>query len=328
MSGNFANLDISFNLLDQKINDNSVFIENRLDTIYYSIMNVNSDINGKIDDSTSSISNKIEQLNLDMSSNFYNLDISFNLLEQQINVNSGFIDNRLDTIYYSIMNVANITSSIFDKVSLLKNCCDCSANCNDFRCNCTFYNTLFSSDVITQINNYVATYVATIYEDTNTYIPIDVFDQLNMQLIALEDLFITDPSCCFFNTIEIYRNMLKIVKSAYDNKNLAKSTLLNSESWRNDSIILRDRDKLQEYINNLSKSFYLTSVNVTSTYANLKPQYQIYIQLYGLPDNLMFDPDKLSNIIRAIEDYNILYEVPINYKYNINNILRILNTFS
>jgi hypothetical protein len=257
-----------------------------------------------------------------------NVNNLLTIIDQKIDTKSIILMDRLDTIYNSITNVSNITTSIFDKVSLFKNCCDCSSNCTDFKCNCNFYNTLFSSSVITQINNYVSTYIETIYEDSDINIPIDVFDELNMQLVELEDLFITDPSCCFFNIIDIYRNMLKLVKSAYDNKNLAKATLINSESWRNDSIILNDREKLQEYINNLSKSFYITSIDVTSTYANLKPQYQIYMQLYGLPENLEFDPYKLSDIIKAIEKYNILYGTTTNNQYDVNNILKIINSFS
>jgi hypothetical protein len=162
---------------------------------------------------------------------------------------------------------------------------------------------LFSSSIITKINNYVSTYIETIYQDTDTYIPVDVFQDLNIELLSLENLFASDPSCCFFNIIDIYRNMLKIVKTAYENKNLAKSTLINSESWKNDSDILNDRDKLNEYIQNLSKNMFVTSVDVNSVYANLKPQYQTYIQLYGLPENLDFDTDKLSSILKEIGDY-------------------------
>jgi len=281
LNTNFSDLELSYNLLDQNIN-------NKMDNVNSKMDNVNS---------------KIEEFNLDMNTNFSDLKLSCNLLDQNINIKTENINNTLDIITNSITNVFNVTSSILEKVSLFKNC-DCSCSCsNDSNCNCVFYNALFSSSIITKINNYVSTYIETIYQDTDTYIPIDIFHNLSIELTSLENLFASDPSCCFFNIIDIYRNMLKIVKTAYDNKNLAKSTLKSSESWKNDSEILNDRDKLNEYIQNLSKNFFVTSVNITSAYANLKTQYQIYIQLYGLPENLEFDIDKLSSILKEIGDY-------------------------
>jgi predicted nucleic acid-binding Zn-ribbon protein len=313
--------------INTKIDNVSSSINTKIDSVSSKIDNTNS----KIDNISTKIDNtntKIDNINTNMNHHFAYLEASFNLLNQKMDIQTENIENRLDTIYSSIANVMNTATSIFDKVSLLKNCCDCSSNYNDFRCNCTFYNSLFNTPVITQINNYVSEYIETMYEDTTTYITIDVYNELNIGLLNLEDYFKNDASCCFFNIIDIYRNMLNIVKSAYDNKNLAKTTLINAENWKNDSIILRDNDKLQEYINNLSKNMYFTSVSISSAYATLKPKYQIYIQLYGLPENLMFDPSKLSNIIRAMEDYVLLYEVPINDQYDVECILKIISTYS
>jgi hypothetical protein len=282
-------------IIDEKINNINSNINNKMDNVNSKMDNVNS----KMDN----VNSKMEEFKLDMNTNFSDLELSYNLLDQNINIKTENINNTLDIITNSITNLFNVT--VLDKLSLFKNCdCSCSCSCsNDSSCNCVFYNALFSSSVITKINNYVSTYIETIYQDTNTYIPIDIFHDLNIELISLENLFVSDPSCCFFNIIDIYRNMIKIVKTAYDNKNLAKSTLINAESWKNDSIILNDRDKLNEYIQNLSKNFFVTSVNITSVYANLKTQYQIYIQLYGLPENLDFDTDKLNNILKQIGDY-------------------------
>jgi hypothetical protein len=261
-------------------------VNNLLIIIDEKINNINSNINNKMND----INSNIEELTLDTKTNF-------SLLEQNINIKTDNINNTLNIITNSITDVINVTSSIFEKVLLFKNCC-CDSSCN-----CDFYNALFSSSVITKINNYVSTYIETIHQDTTTYIPIDVFDNLNIELISLENLFVSDPSCCFLNMIDVYRNMLKIVKTAYDYKNFAKSTLINSETWKNDSEILNNRDKLNEYIQNLSKNVFISSIDITSIYANLKPQYQIYIQLYGLPENLDFDTTKLDYIFKQLGNY-------------------------
>jgi hypothetical protein len=33
----------------------------------------------------------------------------------------------------------------------------------------------------------------------------------------------------------------------------------------------------------------------------LKPEYKIYIDLYGVPENLVFDPDKLEDIKNSLQ---------------------------
>ena len=333
MNTNFSDLELSYNLLDQNINIKTENINNKIDNVNSKMDNVNS---------------KIEEFKLDMNTNFSDVNNLLTIIDQNINIKTENINNNVNTKIDSVnTRINNKINNVIDKIQELKldnisnfsdleqlfknshcSCCstDLSGNSTDLSgnssvpdggrvvapdgervaasiCNCVFYKSLFRSSIITTINNYVSTYIETIHQDTHTYIPIDVFNDLNIELNSLENLFLSDPSCCFFNIIDIHRNMLKLVKTAYDNKNLANSTLMNAESWKNDSLILNDRDNLNEYIQNLSKNFFVTSVNITSAYANLKTQYQIYIQLYGLPENLEFDIDKLSSILKEIGDY-------------------------
>ena len=333
MNTNFSDLELSYNLLDQNINIKTENINNKIDNVNSKMDNVNS---------------KIEEFKLDMNTNFSDVNNLLTIIDQNINIKTENINNNVNTKIDSVnTRINNKINNVIDKIQELKldnisnfsdleqlfknshcSCCstDLSGNSTDLSgnssvpdggrvvapdgervaasiCNCVFYKSLFRSSIITTINNYVSTYIETIHQDTHTYIPIDVFNDLNIELNSLENLFLSDPSCCFFNIIDIHRNMLKLVKTAYDNKNLANSTLMNAESWKNDSRILNDRDNLNEYIQNLSKNFFVTSVNITSAYANLKTQYQIYIQLYGLPENLEFDIDKLSSILKEIGDY-------------------------
>ena len=51
----------------------------------------------------------------------------------------------------------------------------------------------------------------------------------------------------------------------------------------------------------------IANVDVVAQLMKLKSQFDIYIQLYDIPDNLNFDPYKLKNIIDAIAEYNTLY---------------------
>ena len=70
---------------------------------------------------------------------------------------------------------------------------------------------------------------------------------------------------------------------------------------------LQDINKLQAYITNLNLNLSSTiSIfpNQTATIekATMKPQYQIYIQRYGLPVNLLWDPILLGDILEELEE--------------------------
>lgn len=247
------------------------------------------------------------------------LDSVINYMDNNLN-NIPEMSNKLDSIESSINNFSDIiiqmlTSSMNALQTILStkicNCCD-------------IYNQLLNSTVITQINEYVSLYISSIGSNTNDYIPIYTYDELNIGLNNLEEIFNENTDCNFYNTIQIYKNLLLVIKTSFDNKNLVSSTLLDAEKWKNDSIILNDSVKLQEYINNLSKRFYLADVSVKAAWANLKPKYYIYIQLYGLPDNLLFDPELLNNIIKAINDYDSAYGVPQNDEYDLSKITNLL----
>ncbi len=66
--------------------------------------------------------------------------------------------------------------------------------------------------------------------------------------------------------------------------------------------ILDDMDLLQEFINNLKQSMCLLPPTfVTSqTVGILKPQYAQYINLYGYPENHIFNPELLGQILNQL----------------------------
>ena len=233
------------------------------------------------------------------------------------------MSNKLNYIESSINNINDIIQILSSSMNHLQHIVSTKI-CNS----CDIYNQILNSNIIRQINEYVLLYISSIGCNTNNYIQIDTYNELNIGLNNLEELFNENIDCNLYNTIKIYKDLLLVIKTSFDNKNLASSTLLDAEKWKNDSIILNDSIKLQEYINNLNKSFYLADVSVKATYANLKPKYNIYIQLYGLPDCLLFDPKLLNNIIKAIDDYDSVYGIPQNDEYDFNKINSLLNKYS
>jgi hypothetical protein len=123
-----------------------------------------------------------------------------------------------------------------------------------------------------------------------------------MQLNNIKALI--DPSCYFYNMIELYMNIWKTIYFSYSTKNSLNSINVSSEQWRQDSIILRDMTLLKEYISEINNNnrAVIANVPVASKLATIKPQYTIYHSLYGMPDNLMYDPEKMSSIL---SDLNI-----------------------
>lgn len=291
----------SFNLIrTYKINFTSV--KSDYESIFSNILFINNppNINDDNDDpyepiNDTSCNNITTSLNLinDNLLSFKNEIIS--TIINEINVNVTPINNSLSAINTTLTDVVDKSNNILYKITQLKTCC-CDSSCN-----CDFYNSLFTSETITQINQHVTSYILTAYEPTDTYISIDEFNELNIGLENLRMLFVNtsedDIECCFSNIIDIYKNMLKIIKYAYDEKNLKQSTLINSEKWKQDSIILNDNDKLQDFLESLQKSFSVIDLAITAKKVTIKKQYQTYHDRYGIPNNLEYDPLLLKNIM-------------------------------
>lgn len=225
------------------------------------------------------LTNKLKPLN----DSITNLETNINLMIEPISLLATLNDS-----------IATLTT-IFNK--FVTNCCE--DNTSSSGCDCKMYESLLSSDVITQVNAYVQSYVATITDTTTyTYISIDEFTTLNVGLSCLEELI--DPSCCFINLIDMFRNMLFVVKSGFDNKILVKGTIAASETWHQDSITLRDNTLLIEYLNKLKNSATILSFSVTAPIIELKPQYTEYHNLYGIPPNLAYDQVLMKPILESL----------------------------
>ena len=122
-----------------------------------------------------------------------------------------------------------------------------------------------------------------------------------------------------YNTLSILMNSLQQNANLYpDYENIRSSinyslegllqsvtqyiTLNNTQVQLVDSqkkaSILTDMVKLQEYLNSLKGARTLfPSTSVTTLAAKIKPEYAMYIKLYGYPANGVFDIDKLAIII-------------------------------
>lgn len=165
-------------------------------------------------------------------------------------------------------------------------------------CVCDYYNNLIKDNSIIQVNTYLSNFIETINENTNTYINLDTYNSIN---IALNNLKMSiDSSSCFYNIINTYMSIWKILEVSFNKKQELFNLEQSSETWKQDSIILNNIKLLKEYMRELEQRTIFTEINVTTIPVLIKPQYSIYHELYGVPNNLHYDPLLLNNIINSL----------------------------
>ena len=106
----------------------------------------------------------------------------------------------------------------------------------------------------------------------------------------------------------INRALEGLNKSILEHAELLR-TLTQLEECKEKADILNDRDKLNEYINELNKSsgtqrHVFGAQSVTTIAAVLKPKYARYLELYGFPECGVFDVDKMAAICEELEREN------------------------
>jgi hypothetical protein len=171
---------------------------------------------------------------------------------------------------------------------------------NNLTCDYTTFNKLVASDEFTYVNEQMKSLINTGDQPSDYHIDIESFNRVNMQLNNIKALI--DPSCYFYNMIELYMNIWKTIYFSYSTKNNLNSLKVTSEQWRQDSIILNDMTLLKEYIEEINSRAIIANVAVKSNLATFKPQFTIYNSLYGMPENLIYDPEKMAAIL---SDLNI-----------------------
>ena len=236
----------------------------------------------------------VEQALIDISHNL--VQFKQELSDQLNNVNNSVYELKVDVsnnfqvhaINSTLLDIVSTTSTIMAKMVDLK-CCTC-----DTSCNCAFYNAIFNHPAIHEINGFVMHYISLAHEDSTFMIDLDTYNRLNIDLANLELLFECDESD---NLITLYKNMLFVVYHAFEDKYLKQSTLVASKKWEQDSIILNDREKLKEYLETLNNNYTLINLTITSLKLNVRPQYAIYHERYGVPQHLEYNPKLLEGIL-------------------------------
>jgi hypothetical protein len=102
--------------------------------------------------------------------------------------------------------------------------------------------------------------------------------------------------------IDVYINIIEMIFLNISLTTRLTNALEMAEQYKGDSEILRNREKLKEYIENLKTTqTFIKPVNV-NVRLRLKKRYRIYVDRYGFPKNNVFDPELMLDIDRELEN--------------------------
>lgn len=209
-------------------------------------------------------------------------------VKKSLIINPNIYNNNIQSLYY--------TSKI-NGTSLL-NLSSNTLFVDPLFGSCTVFEYLKQFYGIIQIEKYIGLIKDDNYDDVFKELNIELIQKIRYDLVLLKNSFISDTGP---SIIDLYDNMfLSIVEFYYmyieiENKN----TLF--EKYKNDSDILNNKQKLNDFLNeSKTKLNTIAKIAVDAPKAVIKPEYLEYFKLYGLPNELGFDPFKLQEIIERL----------------------------
>jgi hypothetical protein len=175
------------------------------------------------------------------------------------------------------------------------------------------YYTLLSKISMT-LNDLLLLYSKGLFEDLNNQFTIDIYTQLANKLNGIKY-----PNN---NDYEILRNSLLLSLEGLWQCMIqfSKNKVLNLSiiQLTKENTIMKDPNKLIEYIKQITNQTNIFSdVKMNLIEVKLKPEYAIYISMYGYPEGGVFDATKLAGITTPRYNiYNAKYGLPVDGIYN------------
>jgi hypothetical protein len=141
------------------------------------------------------------------------------------------------------------------------------------------------------------------------------------QEIILELDKLALDSCLFPDYEEIRKNYLYVISGLYQSI-LQYSSLIDLqhklEQCKERAAILNDPNKLRDFINKMKQNIFPDS-NIQVIKATIKPEYLEYIKKYGYPEGNVFDPIKLTGIIKQLNQLSLCEQPIINNSCDVCN---------
>jgi len=165
----------------------------------------------------------------------------------------------------------------------------------------TLYNTLAAATTV--INNLLVQFSLGNFEYIAKTLTKSYYNTLSILIVNLRQKVNVNPG------YEKFRLLINNALSGLLQCTTQYIVVLNAQaelaSAQEDSNILHDMTLLQAYLTKLQEEkSVVPATAITATKAELKPQYALYVKLYGFPTNGIFDPQKLGQCILAV---NVIY---------------------
>jgi hypothetical protein len=233
------------------------------------------------------------------------------------------VNNRISSIkiaksllnYDSIISVQSFSNNINSPIGYVKYT---QTNFNSTTCSCSDYDVIMKHNSILEISSHLTDYNNTLLDlnSTNYNFLLGSYNELKLELERFKKTL--DKNCCFTKIIDVFQKLLTQLYQSSTIKNLLLNQTQMTLEYKDAYDTLNDPNRLSNYIEGFKNDYKVIKFETTSQFADLKPQYYIYFQRYGIPENLNFDSEKLLDITDAIAEYNNLYGVPEYSSYNLN----------
>jgi len=163
------------------------------------------------------------------------------------------------------------------------------------------FNNLFSS-ILNELSDIMIYHKNAEYEKIKTELTTEKIEKISREISKKRKIIASDIENILLDYIN--NSFISIQQNLFLHNEYI-SALTKIESMKEKVDTLQDINKLKEYINNLNFSSTIDifpNQSATITLATIKPQYEIYIQRYGVPTNLLWDPILLGDILEELEE--------------------------
>jgi hypothetical protein len=166
------------------------------------------------------------------------------------------------------------------------------SDCNDCE---TITRNISNNDTITEINAIISDVLLNNMDNATANISLD---QLNSYLNTLLSL----STKCTSGVIDNYKNAIQLIFIMSEYKKQKQTATQMSRIYEEDSNILNTPSLLEEWVRDRSRQFGigLFGVDISAKAVQFKPEYLEYQRLYGIPTNLLFNPELLQAIKNKI----------------------------
>lgn len=221
---------------------------------------------------------------------------NYNCTAQYMPNYAMFSNNTKDRVY--ALDPDSLKNRVFSSVYDINNLNLCGYDFSFFIPNQNLYevcvyNNILTSPVLIELNGFMIDFINSDFEKLRNILTIQKINEISSQLLNLKN----SMEACFTDIVKSYEDMFQVLVYSINLKEQQNTINVLLESYKNDSITLKDPALLEQYLNTIKNQIRLFSdITVTSTKARIKPKYEEYHRLYGIPPNLYYNASLMAEI--------------------------------